>query len=142
MSNNVKEILDKVADNITDEMKEIIKLNGSMATGALYNQIRANVTESNNSYRITISYPFYGKFVDEGRKPGKMPPIKDIIEWTRIKGIPEGAAFPIAKSIGEKGYKGINFTRVIYNKENKDALTKAFETEYSKYIITELIDKK
>lgn len=141
MSNNIKEILERAADNITEEMKAIIKLNGAMATGTLYNQVRANVQESNNTYRITISYPFYGKFIDEGRNPGKMPPINDIREWTRLKGIPESAAFPIAKSIGEKGFKGINFTRVIYDKENKDALKKAFQAEYTKYIITELIPK-
>jgi hypothetical protein len=138
---NIKEILNKVADNITDDMKAIIKLNGAMASGTLYNTLRANVIEGNNSYRIQITYPFYGKFIDEGRSPGKMPPIKDIIEWTRLKGIPESAAFPIAKSIGKNGFKGINFTRVIYDKENKDALKKAFETEYTKFITTELIKK-
>jgi len=139
--NKIKEILEQAANNITDDMKEIIKLNGSMASGALYNTIRANVIESDDTYKITISYPFYGKYVDEGRKAGKMPPIKDILEWTRIKGIPKEAAFPIAKSIGEKGYKGINFTRAIYDKENKDALKKAFTTEYTKYITTQLIPK-
>lgn len=140
--NNIDKILETVADNITEEMKAIIKLNGSMATGNLYNHIKAKVIDSNNQYKITITYPFYGKFIDEGRKAGKMPPIKDIREWTRIKGIPESAAFPIAKSISEKGFKGINFTRVIYSKENKDKLKKIFTNEYTKYIITELIDKK
>lgn len=141
MSNDIKKILEQVADNLTQEMKDIIKLNGAMASGTLYNTLRAKVVEQKDIYKIEITYPFYGKFIDEGRNPGKMPPIKDIIEWTRLKGIPQSAAFPIAKSIGKNGYKGINFTRVIYNKENKDALKKAFEIEYTKYIITELIKK-
>jgi hypothetical protein len=138
---NIKEILEKVADNITDEMKAIIKLNGAIGTGTLYNTLRANVVEQEGIYSISITYPFYGKFIDEGRHPGKMPPVKDIIEWTRLKGIPESAAFPIAKNIGKYGFKGINFSRVIYDKENKDALKKAFETEYTKFITTELIKK-
>lgn len=136
---NIKEILNKIADNLTDDMKAIIQLNGAMASGALFNTLRANVVGEKDVYKIQITYPFYGKFIDEGRNPGKMPPIKDIIEWTRLKGIPESAAFPIAKSIGKKGFKGINFTRVIYDKENKDALKKALEQDYTNFITTELL---
>jgi hypothetical protein len=129
--------LEKLASRIEFDMKEIIQINGAIATGWLYKEVKARVSElKDDKYTIEISYPFYGKFIDEGRRPGKMPPIKDIADWCKIKGIPQSAAFPIAKSIGEKGFKGIHFTRVIFGKEEKDAFAK----NYANYALKEIID--
>ena len=57
--------------------------------------------------------------------------------WCRLKGIPESAAFPIAKKIGEKGYKGINFTKPYYDdiKIIKEILT----SDYHDYVIKVLL---
>lgn len=60
-------------------------------------------------YTIQLVAEDYLEFVDGGRRPNrKPPPIQAIKKWTRFKGIPEGAAYPIAKSIGEKGIKPTN----------------------------------
>jgi hypothetical protein len=129
--------LDKLAARIEFDMKEIIQINGAIATGWLHKEVKARAVElKDDNFRIEISYPFYGKFIDKGRKPGKMPPLKDISNWCKIKGIPQTAAFPIAKSIGEKGFKGINFTRVVFGKEEKDAFAK----NYANYILKEITD--
>lgn len=47
----------------------------------------------------------YGEFVNDGRKPGKYVPVSKLREWTRSKGIPDSAVFPINKKIFEKGIK-------------------------------------
>jgi hypothetical protein len=70
-----------------------------------------------------ISFNEYGEFVDQGvkgtkdkRRGGatpykfrkgkhKMVNVGAIKEWCKRKGIPQGAAFPIARSIHEKGIK-------------------------------------
>lgn len=126
-------ILDALGDDIVKQMKSIIKLNGKIATGRLYNTIKAETLKQNDKYTIVISYPFYGKEVDEGRPRGKQPPMNDIIAWTKLEGIPESAAFPIAKKIGDKGYKGINFTKPFYDdiKVIKEILTDG----YSSYVV-------
>jgi hypothetical protein len=131
------ETLQGIGNFILADMKVLIELNGAMATGRLLKEIRVNAIKDKDKYLLTLSYPFYGKFVDEGRRPGKMPPVKDIREWTRLKGIPESAAYPIAKKIGEKGTKGINFTEPFYDdiKVVADIMGDAF----AKYIVKELL---
>lgn len=126
-------ILQSLGDDIVKDMRNIIKINGSIATGRLYDKLKVEAIKQNEKYSLIISYPFYGKFIDEGRAPGRMPPVDDIRAWTRLKGIPESAAFPIAKKIGEKGYKGINFTKPFYDdmKVIKEILTDG----YSSYVV-------
>lgn len=64
----------------------------------------------------------YYYFVDQGRKPSlKYPPLASIERWTKIKPLPrfrdkrgrfitnKTRTFLAARSIKEKGYKGINF---------------------------------
>ena len=140
MSMDLLAEIQKLGDSLTEDMKSIIKLNGAMATGALYNKLKAVAVESNTTYKIVISYPIQGKFIDEGRKPGSMPPLKDIENWTRIKGIPISAAFPIAMKIKERGYKGIDFTRAVYGSEAKNSIKKHLGTDFAKYITQEILE--
>ncbi len=48
----------------------------------------------------------YGRFVEEGRRPGKMPPMRAIAPWVRRAGMPRSATFLVARSIGRHGTKG------------------------------------
>ena len=126
-------ILQELGDDIVADMQKIIQMNGSIGTGRLLNNIKTKAIEKNDKYNLIISYPFYGKFVDEGRKAGKMPPLDYIIDWTKLKGIPASAAFPIAKSIGKNGTKGINFTKPFYN--DIKVIADILGDKYSKHII-------
>ena len=47
----------------------------------------------------------YARFVEEGRRPGKMPPVAAIAGWAARHGIEPSAAFLIARSIGRRGTK-------------------------------------
>ena len=147
LENNLK----KIAETLEYEMKSIIEITGAIATGALLNELSVQFEEENDGYRLAISYPFYGKFIDKGRGPStKMPPLDAIKEWTRIKGIPEEAAFPIAMKIKNEGFytigsnpqkqdrtsRGINFTRVFFGQEEKNALKKNIGQNYMDYITT------
>jgi hypothetical protein len=135
--------LKKISETLEYEMKSIIETTGAIATGALLNELSVQFEEENEGYRLAISYPFYGKFIDEGRGPStRMPPLDAIKEWTRIKGIPEEAAFPIAKKIQREGYKGINFTRVLFGQEERNALKKNIGQNYMDYITTILTKDK
>ena len=70
-----------------------------------------------NFYEIVFHAPDYFKYVENGRGPGKNPPIKAIEDWITIKHITpyptakgvlptkKQLAFLIARSIGENGTK-------------------------------------
>lgn len=45
-------------------------------------------------------------YVEHGRRPGRMPPINVIREWTIFRGMGANAAFPVARAIGQRGVRG------------------------------------
>jgi hypothetical protein len=113
------EDLTYIAVDIVKQMKNIIKLNGAFATGNLYNSVKYKVyKDKSEKFHLDVDYVYYGLFIDMGRKPGKQPPLRDIQEWCRIKGIPQEAAFAIARKIGRFGFKGINFTKPFENDQD------------------------
>jgi hypothetical protein len=90
------------------------------ATGDLYNSIGYRVTQKDNDWTLTLLSEDYMKFVDKGVSgtqrryntpfsyKNKYPKIDAIREWTRVKGIPEKAVFPIANKIFRFGMKPTN----------------------------------
>jgi hypothetical protein len=134
----IENSLNFLGESIVGDMKSLIELNGKIASGWLMDSIASKVTKNKNEvYSLSFSYLFYGKFIDKGRKPGKMPPVQDIRDWCRLKGIPQSAAFPIAVSIGKKGYKGINFTDPIRDdlKVIKEIMGDKFSSVYTKELL-------
>jgi len=94
-----------------DYIKVIAKLlmkAGKDASGKLIRSLSDNVQDDASKVQLIIESEDYFKYVDEGRKPGSFPPISDIEKWTKLKGIPQAAAFPIAKSIYKFGIKPTN----------------------------------
>jgi hypothetical protein len=90
------------------------------ASGQLINSVNYRVTEKGNDWTLTLLSEDYLKFVDKGvsgtqRKyntpysyKAKKPPISVIQQWTRLKGIPDQAAFPIQNKIFRFGLKPTN----------------------------------
>ena len=93
---------------------ELIKA-GKKASGALIRSLKAEIKPVADVINIIIKGEDYLYNVDKGRKKGTYPPISEISKWCSIRGIPETAAFPIAKNI----YKfGIPPTNVIEKSKN------------------------
>ena len=107
----VEKTLAQLGEQIVKEMKALIKLNGSFASGELYNSVKSKAfLDQNNVYHLEVDYIYYGLFVDKGTKPGHMPNINSIREWCRLKGISQDAAFYIARNIFKYGTKARPFT--------------------------------
>ena len=80
-----------------------------------------NLQVGDNFYEIVFAAPQYWKWAEDGRRPGKMPPVSAIADWvTRRKIAPYSnkngklpstnqLAFAIAKKIGRDGTTGIHF---------------------------------
>ncbi len=101
--------LDKIGKEIVSEMKNRLRSDGSVASGHLEKSIKYSVTDTKDSVELDFTMAEYGEYVDQGRRPGKQPPISKIKQWCRIKGIPETAAYPIARKIGRFGKAGTYF---------------------------------
>lgn len=115
----LEEALKIFGEEYIEEMAAILRKQDKIASGDLIRSLDTRVLKTGfgTSYTLKILAEEYLKYVESGRKPNsKAPPIEPIKKWTRDKGIPEGLAYPIAKSIGIKGIKPV------------DVIAKAFDT--------------
>lgn len=84
-------------------------------SGALRGGYAVEVTQSIGRTRGVILNPIiYHDVVEDGRRPGKMPPVEALIPWVASKlGVPPGPerraiAFLIARKIGRQGTRPAN----------------------------------
>jgi hypothetical protein len=106
----IREDLEYLTGGITKEMKQLIKLNGSFASGELYNSIKTRVDKKGEDWKIKFMMIYYGLFVDKGTRPGHYPPIDDLRQWARYKGIPQDKVEEIQEHIFKYGTKARPFT--------------------------------
>lgn len=90
-----------------------------MNNGELYRNIKYSVSTGTGGWVISISLADYWKYIEYGRRPGKMPPLEVIEKWIDVKEIkphsmtlksgktviptPPKLPFLIARSIGRRG---------------------------------------
>ena len=121
-NNAVAQAMGIIGEKVTDTMIDTLISKGKLATGQLVQGIQHTETfdQQDEQFVTTIKIPGYGKYVNEGRRPGaKMPPIEEggagILPWVmarRIKtpGLTQRQlAWAIAKSIAKKGIRPTPF---------------------------------
>ena len=90
-----------------------------MNNGELYRKISYSVSTGTGGWVISVSLADYWKYVEYGRRPGKMPPVSAIENWINVKQIVPHSmtlksgktviptipqlSFLIARSIGRRG---------------------------------------
>jgi hypothetical protein len=108
----LEQALVRVGEELKAAMQNELKSNGSYNTGDLANSITYEVRQNGLEYELVRRMLAYGNYVDQGigRGPGRMPPVRDIMDWIQLKRIPvptnltmESFAFAIAKNIGKRG---------------------------------------
>ena len=108
----IEEALLRVGEELKKAMTQQLADNNSRVTGNLANSITYEVRQRDYEYQLVRTMLKYGNYVDQGigRGPGRMPPVKEIMEWIQLKKIPvpssltiESFAFAIARKIGREG---------------------------------------
>ena len=124
-------VVERAQSNLRIKRRVRGKTVNRVASGRLLNSLYYNLKIRYNKPTIdfTVSNDEAGKYADViefGRRPGaRMPPVKPIEDWIRIKRLKlrnrqgefikstesniKSAAFAIAKSIGKNGIEGINY---------------------------------
>ena len=115
---NLKEALETYGQVLEDTYREEIARTGAFASGRLFDSIHHIVTVEDHTIDLSLSLEDYWKWVDEGRGPGKFPPLQKIEEWIRIKPVApypdargripsnQQLAFLIGRKIAEEGTEG------------------------------------
>jgi hypothetical protein len=143
--NLLEEILQNVAQTLTDALRKEITEKGVTASKSLRSSVNpSNAVTVADGVQVQIVMADYYGWVEEGRRKGKRPPIKSIEEWITAKGIQvrqsnsEGTqsvldrrrsmAYAIASKIAKKGtikrfgYKGANFIKDVLTPQNIEAI--------------------
>lgn len=66
-------------------LKDRLASDGSNATGTLANSIKDIVKFDGKYLSVSIQLEDYWKYLENGRKAGKFPPVDKVKEWIRIK---------------------------------------------------------
>ena len=113
------------------------------------NTVQVEVNIDDKIVNIDIQVPDYYKYIENGRGPGKFPPIVKIQEWVERKKIlprpmingklpsQESLSFLIARHIAENGTEGKEvllktkeYINNIYRQKIQDAIQKDFENYF------------
>jgi len=128
----INEFIKKFGETVVNEQKKQLSKTDSIATGKLINSVNYRFTSTIQKIVIDFVSVDYGKYVDEGRKPGSFPPISKIKEWCRVKGLPENAAINISKKIYKFGIKPKPWIKKPFDKNRQEfnvELIKLYEKE-------------
>ena len=104
-----KEDVEALGARIVDDLRQEIMAQGHNATGKLSKSLKYKVKVENNAITLNIYAWDYAKWVEHGRRAGKMPPVDLIFEWVKTKGISDpdktqrSIAYAIAKAIARDG---------------------------------------
>lgn len=132
-------VLRMFGDDYIKILTALLRKKDKKASGALINSLSSKIQQTAKDIVIVIESNDYLKYVDEGRKPGKYPPLNAISKWMALKNIPKEALFPIAKSIYKFGIKPTNVIQQTTKEfETSPTLTKKYEENIASFIEEEL----
>jgi len=109
------EIMDSLGTHLDGKIVDQLVSNGKVASATLLNSITHTVRETLKGIEVTGTMVSYGKYVNNGRKPGTFVPIQQLMDWIRLKGIEndlvkaKSIAIAISKTIKLKGIKPLPF---------------------------------
>lgn len=141
---NLYQVLNQYATEAIELYRRKLSDGNKNASGALYNNITYEIIEDTNRIDVVLTLEDYWKYVEDGRKPGKFPPLNKIEEWIEIKPIepyplsngklptPKLLAFLIGRKIATEGIEPTHYlVESIEELNNKyeDLLSKAIEED-------------
>ena len=104
----------------TNEIKSDLKAEGKDATSRLIRSVRFEEIAQPSLLSLVFKAESYYKFVDKGRRKGKMPPKAPILRWLRARGLDTKLEFVIRRKIARDGIPATNIFTNATDKLTKD----------------------
>lgn len=155
--NNLIEVLNDYAREIKELYQYNLNYDNAVASGKLLNSVKYLLQHNGSRFEVLLELADYWKYVENGRKAGKFPPINKILDWIRVKPViprpyngklptERQLAFLISRKIALEGTKPRDILKLSleelneeYNDKIAEALTKDLVDEIDK--ITAIITK-
>jgi len=125
------------------EMQSILR-EASKEHTHLYNSFRVETKESDTDFTLNVYMKDSAKWVMTGRSPGKQPPLIVIEDWVRyamqfpkFDWLTPSHAFPIARNIGKRGIKGLDFQKPWFDNLDEiiNTIKKAHKEKVKNYLM-------
>ena len=112
---NLQAVLEKYGEEVRNLYQDNLIRADKIATGTLLNSVEFSVEQYGRRFDVVLTIADYWRWVEDGRKPGKMPPPSAILKWVLAKPVipkpndngriptPQSLSWAIAKSIEKKG---------------------------------------
>lgn len=108
MKLDLNNILEHSGEEFINAYRELLLKNNINATGNLSNSVSTTTQEQSDNWSVWLSIADYYEYIENGRLPGKQPPITAIQNWLQNKHLPleRNLSWAIAKSIAKRGIPG------------------------------------
>lgn len=147
----LQQVLQDYAKDAEEIYKYQISLGGKNASRKLIDTVTSQVDVNGNSYVVSLNLQEYWKYIEDGRKPGKFPPVQAIMNWILVKPIlpspdsegklqrlrPKSLAFLIGRKIKLKGiepYPALKTTKEELRKLYYDKIATALSNDVRNYM--------
>ena len=150
------EVLNEFADAFIQNARNNLDANQSNASYNLYNSFEKVIEVGEDYFKVSISLADYWQFLENGRAPGKFPPVDKIKEWIEVKPINptplsngktpsvEQLSFLISRKIANEGTEGKPFFEPAKEqtiREFEDKINQAIDEDVSNFIL-KLVEKE
>lgn len=151
---NLIEVLDEYGRAVKEKYQENLVYDDAVASGELLNSVKYIFQHNQSSFEVSLSLLDYWKYLENGRKAGKFPPINKILDWIRVKPViprpyngklptERQLAFLISRKIALEGTKPRDILKLTLEEINdeyfvkiSDALAKDIEEDIDNFLIT------
>jgi len=110
MNKEIKDIMNELGKRAVEVVQDKLDPKSD-----LYRSVGYRIATNGDLVELFVEANDYFIFVDQGRSKGKYPPIAAIESWLKSNGEDISAAFPIARSIANKGIEGKGITDDLVN---------------------------
>ena len=142
----LKKAVDTFAQEYVEAVGDILKKADKIASRKLIESLKYRLfkTGLGTSWTVKLIAAIHLKYVESGRRAGaKPPPVAPIKQWIKDKniGLPEGAAYAVAKNIGEKGIKPLDVTQQAFKDVQKSIEFRRLEDGVGDWVDDLISDK-
>ena len=126
-------ILERLTEHLAGQIGLELVAQGHNNTGTLIESVRVELIESLEGIVIVASNLDYGQYVNDGRKPGKFPPVDALRKWVEERGLASeekevnAIAFLIGRAIRDQGSPTRGAYKYSKNGKRKDWIGQVLE---------------
>ena len=143
----IGEIVTGFLEQKKNEVRTSYEAKGRSASGAAGRSLTVNVSEQPNKIVGEITGSHYWYYIENGRRPGKRPPIASIEKWIddrrlTLNGISkQSLAFLIARKIGREGTKGTPILESVFTPQSLQELAQSIGSAYLSTVKSDILKK-